>query len=374
MKLRDVLFWAHLCIGVFIGLVILNMAVTGMIMAFEPQIVEWAERKQRFVEAPPSGAQRLNLDAMAAKVQGHYPDKTITQIGVKADPKSSVTVRFGREATVYVHPYTGDILGGESRIHRIMHNIEDWHRWFGSKEIGKPITGAACFGFLLLVLSGVYLWWPRQWQWKAIQPIIRFNPGLKGRARDWNWHNTIGFWCSPILLVTTLTGLIMSYTWANNLLYRATGNEPPPVRIQNKARDEDKKADNSVKDQRPKAGFDTLYQTAVSRAPDWESLNIRLGNNDGPVTVYIQDASAKFSGQRSTLTLDPFTAEIKKWEPDSEQNTGRKLRLWVKPVHTGQAWGITGQIVMFTGACAAAVLVWTGLAMTWRRFFSKTKT
>jgi uncharacterized iron-regulated membrane protein len=38
-----------------------------------------------------------------------------------------------------------------------------------------------------------------------------FRPGLAGRARDFNWHNVIGIWCAPVLLVLTLTGAIMSY-------------------------------------------------------------------------------------------------------------------------------------------------------------------
>ncbi|MGE0268913.1 MAG: PepSY-associated TM helix domain-containing protein [Candidatus Omnitrophota bacterium] len=374
MKLRTVLFWAHLSIGVCVGLVVLNMAVTGMIMAFEPQIVGFAERKQRFVNVPEGGAQRLSLEVITAKVAAQYPGKKITQIGLTADKSSSVSVHFGREGVVYVHPYTGEILGEESQVHKILHKIEDWHRWFGSKEIGRPITGAACFGFLLLVLSGVYLWWPRQWQWKAIQPILRFNPRLKGKARDWNWHNTIGFWCAPVLIVTTVTGLIMSYTWANNLLYRATGNEPPPPRTQRVERDGGKNREAGKKEERPKAGFDVLYHAANTHVPAWTTMSIRRGNDDAPVVVYLLEPPAWLSSHRSQLTLDPYTADVKKWEPYSAQNSGRKLRGWVKYVHTGQAFGLLGQMVMFTGACGAAVLVWTGFAMAWRRFFVKNKT
>ncbi|MBP9853964.1 MAG: PepSY domain-containing protein [Candidatus Omnitrophica bacterium] len=368
MKFRKVLFWAHLSIGVIIGLVILNMAVTGMIMAFEPQIVRYVERKQQFVNITDAAAQRLSLDEIVSKVKGQYPDKKITQIGLKSDEKSSITVGFGREGSVYINPYTGEILGEDSQIHKLMHKIEDWHRYFGKKEIGKPITGAACLGFFLLILSGIYLWWPKQWQWKSIQAIIKFNPTLKGKARDWNWHNTIGFWCSPIFLVTTVTGLIMSYTWANNLLYRSTGNTPPPVQSQQKSETEKKVKENN---DQPKASFDTLFQTAEKQVPSWVTMNIRLGKDDkAAVVISIQEPSVRLPNHRSQLTLDLFTAEVKKWEPFSELNTGRKARMWIKPIHTGQAWGIVGQMIMFIGACGATVLVWTGLSMALQRFNS----
>ena len=61
-----------------------------------------------------------------------------------------------------------------------------------------------------------------------IETEPRFQFHLRGKARDWNWHNVIGFWSSGVLVVLTLTAAVMSYQWANNLLYTLTGNEPPP--------------------------------------------------------------------------------------------------------------------------------------------------
>lgn len=61
-----------------------------------------------------------------------------------------------------------------------------------------------------------------------MKPSLVFNPQLRGKARDWNWHNVIGFWSSGVLVVLTLTAMVMSYQWANDLLYTLTGSEPPP--------------------------------------------------------------------------------------------------------------------------------------------------
>ena len=52
-------------------------------------------------------------------------------------------------------------------------------------------------------------------------------PGLRGKARDFNWHNVIGFWCAPILVVLTASGMVISYTWASNLVYTLTGSPRP---------------------------------------------------------------------------------------------------------------------------------------------------
>ena len=65
------------------------------------------------------------------------------------------------------------------------------------------------------------------WHWRALKHSFLFNSRLRGKARDWNWHNVIGFWSSTVLVVLTLTAAVMSYPWANDLLYTLTGSEPP---------------------------------------------------------------------------------------------------------------------------------------------------
>lgn len=55
---------------------------------------------------------------------------------------------------------------------------------------------------------------------------IAFRSGLRGKAREWNWHNVVGIWCALPLLVIVLTGVVMSFDWANALLFRVTGSTP----------------------------------------------------------------------------------------------------------------------------------------------------
>jgi uncharacterized iron-regulated membrane protein len=47
---------------------------------------------------------------------------------------------------------------------------------------------------------------------------------------------------------------------------------------------------------------------------------------------------------------------------------GRRLRAWVRPLHTGEAGGLPGQTIALVASAGGGVLVWTGLALAWRRF------
>ncbi len=72
---------------------------------------------------------------------------------------------------------------------------------------------------------------------------------------------------------------------------------------------------------------------------------------------------------RAQLTLERATGAIEKWEPYESQSTGRRLRTWSRWIHTGEAGGVTGQAVAGVVSAGVAVLVWTGIALAWRRLF-----
>lgn len=82
------------------------------------------------------------------------------------------------------------------------------------------MTGASNFVFLFIVTSGFYLWWPRKWTRHSLRAIMWFRRAQGGRARDFNWHNVFGFWSALPLFVVVLTGVVISYTWASNLVYK----------------------------------------------------------------------------------------------------------------------------------------------------------
>jgi len=228
--LHKIIFWSHLLAGVVAGLVIFLMSFTGVILMYESQITDYIERSVRRV-MPSADGKRLSYDELIAKARAASPEARPAMIMVKSDPTASVTVNLGRDNTVFINPYNGQLLGGQSATHNFMREVVDWHRWLGTEGEGRAtaraITGACNLAFFWLAVTGVYLWWPRSWQWRGLKMSVLISTRLRGKARDWNWHNVIGFWSSTVLVVLTLTAAVMSYPWANDLLYTLTGSEPP---------------------------------------------------------------------------------------------------------------------------------------------------
>ena len=372
MRFRKALFWLHLLTGLSAGAVILVMAVTGVLLTFEPQLVEWAERDLWRAEPPALDAPRLPLVTLVARAQERREGERATTVTARPDPRSSVRIGFGRDAVLFMNPYTGDVVGPGSRMHDVMHAIEDWHRWLGSRDVGRPVTGAANLAFLGLAISGLYLWWPRGWSRAAVRAIAVPGLRLRGRARDFNWHNAAGFWCAPVLIVLTLTGAVMSHQWANDLLYRLTGNEPPPPATGGPSAARTARREGERRRRGSEArplDLDALHARAARQVPGWVTLTLRLPQRPGaPVAVLIQEPPTWHPSPRSVLTLDAATAELVRWEPFREANMGRTLRVLFRVLHTGEVGGVLGQLVAGLASAGGAVLVYTGVALAWRRY------
>ncbi len=377
--LHKIIFWSHLIAGIFAGAVIFLMSATGVILMYEHQLVEYAERDVRDV-VPAVGAARLTLDEIVAKARAQNPDARPTGLVLRNQATASVAVGFGRANTVYVNPYNGAVLGRGSKLHDWFHDVIDWHRWLGREGGGRAtaraITGACNLAFFWLAITGVYLWWPHSWHWRGLKSSLFFNPRLRGKARDWNWHNVIGFWSSGVLVVLTLTAAVMSYSWANDLLYTLTGSEPPP-RAQAPgptAQAQQRGAAKHRVDPNRWRALMTFLARAEEQAPGWIMMMIRLPpRGDGQITVLIQEPTAPHIFARSQLALNSATAEIVKWEPYAAASLGRKLRIWVRGLHTGEALGFLGQTIAGLASLGGCFLVWTGFAMAWQRFHYRSR-
>ena len=365
---RKALFWMHLIAGIFAGIVIFIMSVTGAVLAFQPQIEGFIERDVRTVNFPDNDAARLDTKILLEKVLAERPNIQPTGLTVKS-PKDAAAVALGREGTLYVNPYTGEVLGENSKQTRAFFQfMTDLHRWLAfsgeSRPLGRAVTGMSNLAFLFLAMSGFYLWFPRKWTWRHFRAVMVLRWKVKGKARDFNWHTVIGFWSSLILIVLTVTAAVISYTWAGNLLYTLTGNEPPKQQQRSPNTESGEKKSFAVPE-----NINALWHRAEQQSPSWKSINLRLPLQDDSPAIFTIDEGISWNRfGRSQLTLDAQTAEIIKWEPYLEQNAGRQLRSWFRFTHTGESFGIVGQVIAFLACVGGAFLVWTGFSLALRRF------
>ena len=324
-KLRSVIFWIHLAAGLLAGTVILIMSVTGTLLTFQQEILLLIERSERVVTPPGPAAARLDADQLIQAVRDARPGAQPTTLTLESDPELAATVALGTAGNVFVNPYTGEVLGsGSARARAFYRSVTNWHRYLATsgeqRALGKAITGACNAAFLFLAMSGLYLWFPRQWTRQHLAPIVWFRRGARGRARDFNWHNVIGLWSAPILIVLTLSGMVISYPWASNLIYKITGSPLPAANAaRNPAPSTTTSTERGEAPGSSRSGsvpLERFIRDGERHVSTWRTMTLRLPSGPGAsASVTVSDTAHWNRFARSTLTLDGATGAVVRWEP-----------------------------------------------------------
>ena len=378
MFLRRAIFWIHLAVGVTAAITILMMAVTGVILTYEAQLDRWALRDYRADPAP--GIAPLGLDELIARAAGKRPAGLVTSVALERDPREPAVVELDDGATAHVDRFTGERLGdGDTRTRRFLRSVMYWHRWFALEGqyriVGRTIMATANLGFLFLLVSGVYLWWPSTGSRAAWRQALWFRRGLGGRARDFNWHNVIGFWSAVPLAVIVFSGAAISYQWAADLVHRLAGDTPPfqmsPRSSASMAQDDLSVTPDPAA---PLVELQALAAKAVAETPGWRTITVSLPESiHDPVVVAVDRGTGRQPSKSEDLLFDRATGELVGRAGYPTFSRGFKIRRWLRFAHTGEVYGVIGQSIAGGVSLGAAVMVWTGLAMSWRRFFGSAR-
>jgi uncharacterized iron-regulated membrane protein len=371
---RRILFWSHLAAGVACGLVIVMMSVTGVLLAYERQIVARAELPMRHESSAVTLPAPLPVEILLERVGARDASFAATSLTVPADPLLPAVIAAGRSGRYFVDRYDGRVLEDSAAGTRAFFDtITAWHRWFDADEdsrgLARAITGASNLAFLFLLLSGAYLWLPPVFNRVAFRTRWRFNPRVdNSKARDYNWHHVFGVWSLLPLVVIVASALVFSYDWANTLLYRAAGDTPPERGAPAARASAGDQSQDLLPDVPELARF---IDAAAAAAPGWTSLALALpAPADDAVRVSVDLGSGGQPQRRSTLLFDADTAALTGTEAFSSLSPGRRARSWVRFLHTGEALGLAGQTVAGLVSLTSVIMVWTGIALAWRRLVS----
>jgi uncharacterized iron-regulated membrane protein len=172
----------------------------------------------------------------------------------------------------------------------------------------------------------------------------------------------------PIVLVAG-SGVVLSYSWASNLVYRVAGEAPPSGR--GAATPSQPGRDAAIVGHDATMNLDALLSVATSREPDWTSVSFRYAPAIAPVSFSIDRGTGGQPQMKSTLTLDAATGGELRYETFADQSRGRRWRSWLRFIHTGEAGGLWGQTLAGLASFAGVALVYSGFALSWRRFFGR---
>jgi len=379
--LHRTLFWAHLCCGVLAGLFILSMSVTGVLLTYEHQMVDGAEHRNHVAVVP--GQARLPADALAEAARKAGSENQRLSLVFDADPAAPVTVSAGRTTAALLNPYSAATITDASAATRgFFRAVENWHRWLGgnARSVRANVQDYANLLFLFITVSGVYLWLPAVWRWRTVRGLLLFQRKyINAKVRDFNWHHVFGAWMLVPLFLIALSGVVMSFPWANNLVYAAFGEQAPqrgggggggggpgaPA------------AAGGAQAARPagqRASLQQLLDASIAGVGNWQRITLPLAGRGEHIEVAVELKSEERRPPRRTVVLNRADASLVEIQgatgPAANPSRGQKARTWLRFVHTGEQYGVVGQTIAGLASLAACFLVYTGLALAWRRLIS----
>ena len=224
----------HLWLSVPFGIIITLVCFSGGMLVFEPEITRMAKKDVYFVSAPTEHP--LPVDSLMRVVRATLPDSVdITGVSVSQDPSRTYQVNLSkpRRASIFIDQYTGKITGRYERL-GFFSTMFKLHRWLldsanphgDGVKVGKLLVGISTLLFVIVLLTGIVLWWPRARHSLGSSLSISFRKGWPGFWKG--LHVAGGMYATIIILAMALTGLTWSFDWYRKGFYALFGVEMTP--------------------------------------------------------------------------------------------------------------------------------------------------
>ncbi|MCU1233640.1 MAG: Propeptide, PepSY amd peptidase [Candidatus Solibacter sp.] len=350
--MRRLLFNIHLYLALTAGIFVIILGLTGAIMAFEPELDHLLHAKLSYVTPQ---AHRLPLAELGAAVRKAWPDERIAGYQLSSSPDISANV-ITRLGIVAVNPYTAEILGvrpGGRDFLGYVHQLHLRLNITNKADTGKTIVKWTGVAMTVLLLSGIYLWWPVK--------RVSITRGTGGRRFWFDLHNAVGIFSLGFLLLLTFTGMMIGFEETTvPMFYRMTGSEvskapptplPPP----------------GVKP----IGPDEAMAIAASALPGAFPFQINIPGPKAAYQIRSRFPEDLTPGGRSRVTLDQYTGKVLYAEGSRTAPGGTRMVIVNRAIHTGDIFGIPSKTLMSLASLMAVMQVITGIAMWWKRTRSK---
>lgn len=361
-------FWRiHFYAGLFIAPFILWIALTGLVYSVSPQIEAILYRD---LYTAPVSATVQPLAAQVAAAQAAFPELHVKSVVPAAAPGRTTKVLLvphGHHAghghgdpkapdiAVWVDPGTATVVGSIREVARFQRVVGGLHGNMLQGELVKPLTELASSWLVVLLLTGVVLWFPRKGGrlLKALTPRLH----VKGRLVWRDFHSILGLLFSLVALALVLSGLMAS-PLAGKLFFGAklAFNQPMPTMAKLSSG--------------PAAGRAALDLDAVERIAREQGIVVAITiapPADDAGVLRVTTAAPDQPQQYRVLFLDQYSGAVLRDVSWAQTAPLAKLTLLGMWFHGGVLFGGFNQVL---GALTCLVIIFSvvsGYVMWWKR-------
>lgn len=352
-KIKKAIGLIHLWLGLFTGIIVVIIGITGCIYVFEQEIRDYLQKDYAFV--PARQQPQASLTKLMQEFEKIAPAQKVTGIEINnTAPNATISFTTSKHHVYYLNPYNGSLVKKTKQDFLV--TVEEIHTSLLLGDTGKFIIRWSVVIFVLMLISGLILWFPGQV--RLIKQAITIKWGASFKRVNYDLHNVLGFYASGILLVSALSGLYFGFKEVKTAVSFLSGSKLT----------EGVKAAPALqpilKETIPEH-YERIYRKAIVQYPGAILTNLSI-RKDGNLRLRLNYPS-DWARKRNTFFYSPENGQLIRSKLYKDFNKADWIEAGNYNLHTGQMFGLFGKIVATIVSLIAASLPITGFIIWLKR-------
>lgn len=350
---KKITYLLHLWLGLSSGLVVFVIGLTGAIYSFSDELKAVVYHNRLYVDIP-NGAKKQSFDQLLFVAQKKLgEDKKISRVEIQQSPNRTYMFRAYKAGKyfekIYINPYTAQIVFHENANKEFFNVVLSIHRTLLLGDVvGYFIIRWSVVCFVILLLSGIILWWPKKWKTTLWKQKLKVKWEAKAKRLNYDLHQVFGFYAFLILLIISLTGLMWSFDLVADKKVKVFSDTTSLISV----------APNDLIIAKTKSlGIKPAY--LLYNLPDTKSGTVNVSAYLDPQRIH-QKIKYRFDRYSGKLLLEG--------KPFSSLSALDKAKALNYDLHTGSIFGFWGKLFVFIAGLITASLPITGFCIwLWRK-------
>ncbi|WP_298545082.1 PepSY-associated TM helix domain-containing protein [uncultured Aquimarina sp.] len=362
----------HKILGLVTGVVLFIVSITGCLWVFKEEIEGFYDDYKYVTIENKKFITSSSVRHIAEEV---IPNKTIHGV-IYGKPNEAIEVVFYEAEpevfyhSVFLNPYSGEFIKRIDNDTGFFGFILKGHlRLWLPDAIGSRIVSYSILLFLIILISGLFLWWPKNKKNWRQRLKFDWNSKTKWKRKNFDLHTVTGFYISSFGLILAFTGCVMAFNWFYFIAYKATGGDKAPQFIIPNS--------ESVYNQKPDDTpiYDQLIPMLQKKYTDAKTFELHYPENDSTSILVEVSNSKGLYYNMDYLFFDQNT--LQEIETPSIYGKYKNAKFADKvirmnyDIHIGAIGGIAGKIIAFLVSFICASLPVSGVLLWYGRKYKK---
>ena len=366
MMIKKGVIFLHKWLGIISGIVLLIVSLTGCIYVFQDELKLQCYPERYYIQNPNEASHHLPVSTLMQQAQQALPEKEkISRVDLYPAKDRTWIFRASKNdkdafghwnyqkyyKRVFVNPYTGEVQAVENTKWEFFNLVLQMHQTLLlGKKVGHAVVGISTILFVLILLSGIVLWWPKKWKLKTVKKGLKLSFDVKWKRLIYDLHNVLGFYSLWFGLLLSITGLVFAYPKFKEVYIKTIDV------FQKEAHPQLKPAHVQL------FSLDAVLDYTLKAHPKADMMSLRLRAEDGKQDIQVRLQKNKTS-DFVWYYFNLKEGHIEQIKTDESNSIGNQAAALNFDLHTGGIGGIGTKILYFFLSLCCASLPVTGYMM-----------